>query len=212
MKNFAQSLREAIKPLPGYRQLSDVYHKVCSLGFSEQHWTRIVMNRETTALVENLQPQELKVLEISGSQWGHCFRFKDYKHIHYPELDICESRLDESFDLIIAEQVFEHLRWPYRAGKHIHEMLNPEGHFLLTTPFLLRVHLSPTDCSRWTESGIKYLLAECGFNLDKIRTGSWGNRACVRGNFDRWKKFHPLLHTLRNEPDFPVSVWALAQK
>ena len=91
-------------------------------------------------------------------------------------------------------------------------MLNDKGYFLITTPFLLRMHNHPTDCSRWTEIGLQYLLAEFGFKMERIQTGSWGNRACIRGNFNCWVKFHPLLHSLRNETNFPVVVWALAQK
>jgi len=114
--------------------------------------------------------------------------------------------------LIIAEQVFEHLLWPYRAGKNIYKMLNSKGYFLITTPFLIRIHDYPTDCSRWTETGLKYLLAECGFNLESIQTGAWGNRACVVANFARWEVYNPSLHSLENEPDFFLSVWAIAQK
>jgi hypothetical protein len=114
--------------------------------------------------------------------------------------------------LIIAEQVFEHLLWPYRAGKNVHRMLNQGGYFLITTPFLVRIHSGPTDCSRWTETGIRYFLAECGFSLERIQTGSWGNRACVRANFSQWSRYRRLVHSLRNEPSFPVVVWALAQK
>ena len=91
-------------------------------------------------------------------------------------------------------------------------MLRPGGHFLVTTPFLIRVHRIPIDCSRWTETGLKCLLVECGFRSESIRTASWGNRACFRGNFPRLAAYLPMLHSLRNEPDFPVVVWALAQK
>ncbi|MBS4729546.1 methyltransferase domain-containing protein [Mycobacterium sp. SM1] len=165
------------------------------------------MNRETHKLVQSIQPRRLSVLELSGDYWGHIEQFKMYRSVHYPEFDICSSILSEQFDLIIAEQVFEHLLWPYRAGKHVYQMLRPGGHFLMTTPFLIRVHNAPLDCSRWTETGVRYFLAECGFDLERIRTGSWGNRACVRANFTRWAWYKPWWHSLRNEPDFPVSVW-----
>ncbi len=170
------------------------------------------MNRETRNIIKNLRPEELKVLEISGSSWGERESFKSYREAHYPDLDICETSLEETFDLIIAEQVFEHLAWPYRAGRNVYEMLNADGYFLVTTPFLIRMHYCPTDCTRWTEMGMKYFLAECGFSLERIQTGSWGNRACIRANFSKWVNYRPLFHSLRNETDFPAVVWALAQK
>ena len=182
------------------------------VGSVQEHWARVVMNRETQKLIRTLPTTELKALEISGDEWGKWVSFKSYKIVQYPDFDLCASVLDETFDLIIAGQVFEHLLWPYRAGKNVYQMLRPGGHFLVTTPFLLRVHNFPTDCSRWTETGMKYFLAECGFALDRIRTGSWGNRACIRANYFRWAFYRPRFHSLRNEPDFPVVVWALAQK
>jgi hypothetical protein len=78
----------------------------------------------------------------------------------------------------LPSKYFEHLLWPYRAVRHVYQMLNEDGVFLLTTLFLIKIHQHPVDCSRWTEIGIRNLLAEGGFNIDLITTGSWGNRAC----------------------------------
>jgi SAM-dependent methyltransferase len=201
----------SVKSLPGYALLPRLYRRLLWRDASH-HWARIVMVRETRKLVQSVQPRQLNVLEISGDYWGRVEQFKTYRSVHYPEFDICASALTEQFDLIIAEQVFEHLLWPYRAGKHVYQMLRPGGHFLMTTPFLIRIHKAPDDCSRWTETGIRYFLAECGFDLERIRTGSWGNRACVRSNFTRWAWYRRWWHSLHNEPDFPVVVWAFAQK
>lgn len=179
---------------------------------ASQHWCRIVMNRATRDWVAALDPSRLKALEISGCAWESALPFRSYRAVFFPEYDVCAGPLDETFDLVLAEQVFEHLLWPYRAGRHIHQMLNLGGHLLITTPFLIRVHDYPVDCTRWTELGLKHLLAECGFPMENIRTGSWGNRACVIANFTQWPNYEPEIHSLENEPDFPLVVWALAQK
>lgn len=179
---------------------------------AQLHWARIEMDREAARTVKSLQPEKLKVLELSGGKWGNQESFSEYKSVQYPDFDICESVLDEKFDLIIAEQVFEHLLWPYRAGKNVFEMLNPGGYFLITTPFMIRLHPSPEDCTRWTETGMKYFLVECGFSGAPIKTWSWGNRACALANFYKWVEYNPNVHSLQNEPDVPVVVWALAQK
>jgi len=182
------------------------------LRIEDVQWGRLVMNRKTRDLVNGLEPNKLKVLEVSGNYWGGLGIFREYKSVSYPEYNLCDSVLPETFDLIIAEQVFEHLLWPYRAGQNIYRMLSQNGHFLMTTPFLIRVHDAPVDCTRWTETGIKYFLAECGFPFGTIQTGSWGNRACIKANYKRWVNYFPLIHSLRNEPEFPYVVWALARK
>jgi SAM-dependent methyltransferase len=181
-------------------------------GGPHDQWLRIVMNQETERLVRGLDPSRLSALEVSGDNWNRPGLFRKYRSVDYPEYDVCAGVLEERFDLILADQVFEHLLWPYRAGKNVYQMLNPGGWFLVSTPFLLKIHNHPVDCSRWTETGMKYLLAECGFPLDKVQTGSWGNRACVKANFKRWQIYQRWRHSLKNEPEFPIAVWALAQK
>ncbi len=181
------------------------------VGHTENSWERVVMNRETLEWVKALETEKMTALEISGKIWDGRVPFKSYKSIWYPEYDVCEKPLAESYDIIIAEQVFEHLLYPSRAARHVFEMLRGGGYFLLTTPFLYRIHAYPNDCSRWTPQGMAYFLEEAGFPLDKVRVGAWGNRACVTASF-RGRCYCSRIHTLENEPAFPVVVWALAQK
>jgi len=179
---------------------------------SDQQWCRVVMDRETSRLVSLLDPTRLSVLEISGAAWRDKFPFKRYRSVGYPEYDVCSSRLDESFDLVIAEQVWEHIAWPVQATANVFAMLRPGGSFLVTTPFMLRVHPVPLDCSRWTEVGLRHLLMGAGFEGNRIQTGSWGNRQCVVGNFSEWAPYNRLTHSLENESEFPVVVWGLATR
>jgi SAM-dependent methyltransferase len=179
---------------------------------SDVQWSRVVMDQETARFVRSLDYRRMDALEISGAKWKD-FGFASYRSADYPEYDWCERPLKESaFDIVIAEQVLEHVLWPYRAVRHAFQMLRPGGVFVVSTPFLLRVHNYPVDCSRWTPLGMKHLLAEAGFPLEQTITGSWGNRACVRSNFRKWTWWVPWLHSLRNEPDFPIVVWAFGRK
>jgi SAM-dependent methyltransferase len=177
---------------------------------------RVAMNRETLKLVEGLCPEQLDVLEISGGAWGQRKQFKSFQSPRYPVLDICESAPTDTFDLVIAEQVFEHLTRPLQAGRNVHEALRPGGHFLITTPFLVKMHPYPIDCCRWTPDGLLNLLVECGFDREDIHVDAWGNRACMRANLrgdsKTWVRYKPYLHSLKNDPAFPLQVWALAKK
>jgi SAM-dependent methyltransferase len=174
----------------------------------EQHWARVVMDRETDRFVRSLDFGSLDVLEISGKKWG-TFGFRSYRSVRYPEYDWCDRPLDETFDVILAEQVLEHVANPRAALRNARAMLNPGGVLVLTTPFLIRIHEAPIDCSRWTPLGLQHLLSECGFA--DVETGAWGNRRCVRANFSHWVRYVPWRHSLRNEPNFPVVVWAFAR-
>ena len=181
-------------------------------GYEETIWTRRIADEEVRKLVRPLGPGGLSALEISGRVWKD-YGFASYRSASYPDFDLCRAPLAETFDLVIAEHVFEHLLWPYRAGRHVLQMLKSHGHFLMVTPFLYRVHADPYDCTRWTETGMKYFLAECGFPIETVRTGSWGNRDCLKATFRReYTLFNRHLHRVTNEPDYPIVVWALAGK
>ncbi|EGJ09804.1 MULTISPECIES: class I SAM-dependent methyltransferase [Rubrivivax] len=182
-----------------------------ALGYDHRHWTRPVMYERCAELLRALRPADLDALEISAGKFFQTLGFRSYTEANYPAFDICKDVMDRQFDVVIADQVWEHLLWPYRATRNVHAMLKPGGHFLVTTPFLIRVHAIPHDCTRWTETGMRHFLAECGFPEDGIVTGSWGNRACVKANFTKWAR-RGWFGSLRNEPDFPVVVWALARK
>jgi SAM-dependent methyltransferase len=210
-------LRAFLKAVPGlrhaYQHASNLGGASRTRGGPNDHWARIVMNRETERLVRSTNPELRSALEISGDSWMKRVNFRQYRSVDLQTLDICAAPLkDEKFDIVIAEQVFEHLLWPYRAVRHVHHMLNDGGVFLLTTPFLIKIHEYPVDCSRWTEIGIRHLLAEGGFDINLITTGSWGNRACIQANWAKWQIYRSWRHSLRNEVEYPIVVWAMARK
>jgi SAM-dependent methyltransferase len=200
------------KPFQAYRAIRaktrrQIFGEPCLLD-------RVVLEQETKKLVDALPASKMDALEVSGERWK-AYPFKSLRSADYPDYDICKKPLAlESFDLVIAEQVFEHLLYPYRAAKNVYAMLRPGGYFLISTPFLQKIHNFPVDCSRWTPLGMKYFLSETGFPIDAIQSGSWGNRAAVEANLKapHFPYYNPILHPMKNEEIFPVQVWALARK
>ena len=169
-----------------------------------------MINWEVKKFIESLDCSQLDVLEISGKREDE-FDFHSYRIADYPEYDICAGPLaSESFDLVIAEQVFEHIKYPDRAALHVFHMLRPGGIFIITTPFLVRIYPAPLDCFRWTEDGIRILLETAGFSV--LKTGSWGNRQCLIRDLKPdggWAFYIPVVHNLKNDliADFILGLW-----
>ena len=209
----AKLARYAISLLRSHPSTKDELARALhAIGYDTTDWLRVVMYRECFSFIEILGPERLDVLEISGGpQWRRRFRFRSYTATEFPGFDICADQLPQRFDLIIADQVFEHLPWPYRAGRNALAMLKYGGYLIVTAPFLVRVHESPLDCTRWTETGLSHLLQECGFQAKHIHTGSWGNRACLKANLTHWRK-RGFFGSLANERNFPLAVWAFARR
>ncbi|NVK97091.1 class I SAM-dependent methyltransferase [Ruegeria pomeroyi] len=180
---------------------------------------RIAMARSSRRMIKDLGPEGLEVAEISG-KWGQQFPFRSYRRFIYPEYDICAGPYCdaageiEQFDLILANQVWEHLDRPYEATLNVLEMLRTGGHFWLAVPFFVPFHAAPMDNSRWSARGLRNFLIECGFAEEEIRAEQWGNRHAALRNLERpWPPvYDPETDPLDNDPDFPICAWAIARK
>jgi SAM-dependent methyltransferase len=179
------------------------------IGTPLPHWCRIVMNRATADFITGLTPKRLDALEISGTAWSDA-GFRSYEQVAYPGFDICHDRTSRTYDIIIAEQVFEHIRRPDHAARNVLGMLRRRGVFVITTPFLIKYHPEPLDLWRWTAAGLRALLEDAGFSA--VTANAWGNRACVVGNLETWPDYVPGFHSLENESEFPLVIWAFARR
>jgi hypothetical protein len=175
-------------------------------------WQRVVMNRAIDAHIASLSPSSLSAAEISGD--AHASKpWREYTSLDYPEFDLCEPVGDRGrFDVVICEQVLEHVVDPCAAAANLRALTVPGGHVIVSTPFLIKVHefalFGLNDYWRFTPRGIRTLLENAGLVVDAVAT--WGNRQCVTGNFRRWSAYR-RWHSLRNDPELAVQVWAFAR-
>ena len=64
---------------------------------------------------------------------------------------------EDSFDAVVAIEIFENLRNPTLAASEVFRVLRPGGRALISIPFLFRVHGDPHDFQRFTASGLETL-------------------------------------------------------
>ena len=175
-------------------------------------WQRVVMNEAIAAHIDSLEPATRTAAEISGD--SHARRgWKEYTSLNYPDFDVCAPLVDRgSFDVVICEQVLEHVVDPWGAAANLRDLTAPGGHLVVSTPFLIKVHELPlfgmNDYWRFTPRGLRALLETAGLVVDEVET--WGNVECVVGNLRRWSAYR-AWHPLDNDPDLAVQVWAFAR-
>lgn len=181
------------------------------------------MRKSSRKWIRELDPQGLDVAEISG-KWGQQFGFASYQRFSFPRHDICKGPFTDAagavlqFDLVIADQVWEHLDRPFTATQNVLQMLRPGGWFFIATPFYVPFHGAPVDCSRWSARGLKNLLIEAGFPRGDIRARQWGNASAARRNIEAqqagaWPPvYDPAKDDLENDPEVPIMSWALARR
>jgi SAM-dependent methyltransferase len=200
------------------RSITDIGRRVNRVVFPESagasdQWQRVIMNEEIAAHLGRLGPSRLSAAEISGD--AHANRgWEEFRSLNYPDFDLCAPITTAGrYDVVICEQVLEHVVDPFLAGQHLFELCRPGGHVIVSTPFLVKQHELPLygmlDYWRFTPRGLRTLLERAGLEVDHV--GTWGNPLGVLGNLDRWSAHRRWL-PLRNRPDIAVVVWAYAHR
>lgn len=76
---------------------------------------------------------------------------------------------DETFDSVVANEVFEHVFNPDQFLNEVFRVLGPGGNVLLTMPFVWDEHEQPYDFARYSSFGIRALLERHGFEIVEQR-------------------------------------------
>jgi SAM-dependent methyltransferase len=86
---------------------------------------------------------------------------------------------DESFDVVLATQVLEHVDDPQAAVHELYRVTAPGGRVLASTHGVMVFHPNPVDHWRWTHTGLERLFSSGG-NWSKIEvTPGAGTAACL---------------------------------
>jgi SAM-dependent methyltransferase len=189
-----------------------------------EHVTRYYMYRQLERIVTDATRGTNKtVLSISHSQVLAKYLGIENASIveaNYPEHNAIDLNAfgDGKFDYVISDQVLEHVEGnPQLVFDETLRLLKPGGVAVHTTCFITPIHAWPSDFWRFTPEALKYLAR----NFSKVlEVGGFGNRGVWVVDFLglRWTpvphaKWHPLhIVATKNNSDWPVSTWIVAQK
>jgi SAM-dependent methyltransferase len=72
------------------------------------------------------------------------------------------------FDLVITQEVLEHVKSPHLAMQEIYRVLKPNGMAYIQLPFIIGYHPCPNDYWRFTHEGIVELVKSAGFEVTDV--------------------------------------------
>jgi SAM-dependent methyltransferase len=199
-----------------------LFYHLTTLGFAKKRsFSRHGMYRGIEAACSGLQFKG-PVLSISHS--SHLLpimgaKLTDITEANYPEVNILNlPHPDNSFELVISDQVFEHIQGlPSAAMKETLRVTKPGGWVLHTTCFRTPYH-GPGDYWRYTPEGLGELAKMCGA-AEVISEGA-GSLFDPMFNVMGWTrrevptaKWHPwnILVSMQR-PSYTALVWVLARK
>ncbi len=124
-------------------------------------------------------------------------------------------------DVLILDQVLEHVINPWVVPENIYRMLRPGGLAIVTTPFMFPLHYCPTDNWRFTPQTYDNLFP--ADKWDVVEAGRWGGEAVLSywlqaGRLVGWVSIDEARANCPgfNEPDygtnFPMVIWWMGKK
>jgi len=90
---------------------------------------------------------------------------------------------DNSVDAIVCESLLEHVADPIQVVAEIKRVLKPGGLTYITAPFIASFHSSPNDYYRWTQQGLREMMA--GFE-EKESGVMYGPTSAFLSVFNEW--------------------------
>jgi SAM-dependent methyltransferase len=76
---------------------------------------------------------------------------------------------DGSLDLILFQEVLEHVRRPLKSLREAHRALRPGGLLYVQLPFVIGYHPGPFDFWRFSREGIRAIVEDAGFEVDSLK-------------------------------------------
>jgi SAM-dependent methyltransferase len=170
-----------------------------------------IVRKELYGFMEEMKTQvEGVVLDVGCGQqpYRHLFNARSYVGL---EIDTEQNRAskkadlfysgdrfpleDSSVDVVICNQVFEHVFNPLSFLTEVKRVLKPGGKLILTAPFMWEEHESPHDFARYTSFGLDHLLRNHGFKLLRFRKNVSGLKAICQ--LFLMHTINPNLHARR---------------
>lgn len=183
------------------------------------HLTRYYMYNSIYQVLLKQKDLSGSILGISGlGAISNMFPKENKRtNISYPEYDVTNLKQikDDSYDIVICDQVLEHVTEPFKAVSEMRRVLKKGGLLILTTCLMNQIHAHPIDFWRFTPEALRYLCKDFSHIIDA--TG-WGNAEAMRLILagKRGEKIIPGTEmeriALENDMKNVIVTWIIVQK
>jgi len=185
-----------LTPIPKRKALNGVRSSGVSGMFSSVNWLRIPMYGAIFSILSNqLDSGFFKgkvATEIGGSEGTIVRMLESLGAIvqvapDYPRIDVENLPYpQDSMDIMILDQIVEHLQHPWRAVEQVKRVLKSDGLCVCTSVFIYPIHHGGNygDYYRFSPEGFRSLFED--FKI--ISSDGWGNAEVLRLTYNHSDK------------------------
>ncbi|MBA4389330.1 MAG: hypothetical protein C0399_00105 [Syntrophus sp. (in: bacteria)] len=173
-----------------------------------------IMSQFRNLVTKHFQGNKVRILDVGSHGVNGTYKeiFTDDKLYSYTGLDLqpgpnvdyvpsgpyCWPELqDESFDVIISGQAFEHIEYPWLIIEEINRVLKKNGLICIVAPSRGPEHKYPVDCWRYYPDGFRALAKWVHLEVLEAKT-SWGKSGFSDGS-DQWGDTFCILYKPENQ-------------
>ena len=135
--------------------------------------------QEMTEFAEKYTGPKSKVLDVGSYYVNGSYQtiFNDYTGLDIidgPNVDIVAKKpykwdiKDNTFDVVISGQAFEHIEFPEKTMDEIARVLKPGGYCCIIAPSTGPKHDFPNDFRRYNETSFRALAVGCGLAVVSV--------------------------------------------
>lgn len=175
-------------------------------------------------------PSVLQIVEYTEEAGAIPQIITEFATVHltlapYPEYDIQAAQFpDDEFDVVVADQVLEHIPHVMKAVKECVRITKVGGILMFGTPWIYPYHAMGEWKDYWRISRDAYAMMFDEFGVETIEIDGWGHKeALVFGSLTDGFGFLSTNRTVEmgldaklfdvaNNPDYAIEVWAVGRK
>jgi SAM-dependent methyltransferase len=148
------------------------------VSFNSSRWRLLA---ENTAFAASVAPGSLVLDAGAGSgQYGALFGHARYESADFEQVAkiygsttyVCDLRQipveDARFDVVLFNQVMEHVPDPLAVLAELDRVMKPGGRMIYSAPLFYEEHETPYDFYRYTQYAVRHLFASAGFEIERL--------------------------------------------
>ena len=171
----------------------------------------------------------IKVLDIGSCAYGidgtykeflsdSAFQYHGLDMVPGPNVDIVPKDVyswdeiaNDTYDLVISGQCFEHIEFPWLTIKEIARVLKPSGFCIITAPNAGMEHKAPMDCYRYFADGMSALAKWAGLHIHHTSVAGVSSIHISQEWINQWNdcflvaQKNPIVPAIIEDP-FPYEV------